>query len=129
MCIICSATDFRKINWIQYMMAMVFPNGRVIFIIRSDFQTTCSLNMTSFPFDSQTCYVDMCLQMYPANNVNLTTGIKSGVCGFCTQYRYIQCYVERVKRLCYVETRDKHILAHSFLNIQLIFNPKTVLES
>ena len=81
MCIICSATDFRKINWIQYMMAMVFPNGRVIFIIRSDFQTTCSLNMTSFPFDSQTCYVDMCLQMYPTNNVNLTTGIKSGVCG------------------------------------------------
>ena len=76
MCIIYSATDFRKINWIQYMMAMVFPNGRVIFIIRSDFQTTCSLDMTSFPFDSQTCYVDMCLQMYPANNVNLTTGIK-----------------------------------------------------
>ena len=27
------------------MMAMVFPNGRVIFIIRSDFQTTCSLDM------------------------------------------------------------------------------------
>ena len=25
--------------------------------------------------------------------------IESGVCGLCTQYRYIQCYVERVKRL------------------------------
>ena len=47
----------------------------------------------------------------------------------CTQYRYIQCYVERVKRLCYVETRDIHIFAHIFLNIQPIFNPKKVLES
>ena len=47
----------------------------------------------------------------------------------CTQYRYIQCYVERVERLCYVETRDKHIFAHNFLNIQAIFNPKKVLES
>ena len=38
-------------------------------------------------------------------------------------------HVERVERLCYVETRDKHIFAHNFLNIQLIFNPKKVLES
>ena len=36
----------------------------------------------------------------------------------CTQYRYIQCYVERVERLCYVETRDIHILLTTFL----IFN-------
>ena len=47
----------------------------------------------------------------------------------CTQYRYIQCYVERVERLCYVKTRDIHIFAHKFLNIQPIFNPKKVLES
>ena len=43
--------------------------------------------------------------------------VKSGVCGLCTQYRYIQWYVKRVERLCYVETRDKHIFAHNFLNI------------
>ena len=43
----------------------------------------------------------------------------------CTQYRYIQCYVKRVERLCYVETRDIHIFAN-FLNIQAIFNPKKV---
>ena len=47
----------------------------------------------------------------------------------CTQYTYILCYVKRVKRLCYVETRGKHIFAHNFLNIQPIFNPKKVLES
>ena len=35
----------------------------------------------------------------------------------CTQYRYIQCYVERIERLCYVETRVKYIFAHNFLNI------------
>ena len=55
--------------------------------------------------------------------------VESGVCGSCTQYRYIQCYVERVERLCYVEMRDKHIFAHNFLNIQPIFNPQKVLES
>ena len=47
----------------------------------------------------------------------------------CTQYRYIQCYVERVKRSCCVEIKDIHIFAHNFLNIQAIFNPKKVLES
>ena len=55
--------------------------------------------------------------------------VNSGVCGLCTQYRYIQCCVERVERLCYVETRDKHIFAHNFLNIQAIFNLKKVLKS
>ena len=55
--------------------------------------------------------------------------VESGVCGLYTQYRYIQCYVERVERLCYVETRVKHIFAHNFFNIQLIFNPQKVLES
>ena len=55
--------------------------------------------------------------------------VESGVCGLCTQYRYIQCYVKRVERLCYVETRDIHIFAHDFFNIQPIFNLKKVLES
>ena len=55
--------------------------------------------------------------------------VESGVCGLCTQYRYIQCYVKRVERLCYVETRDKHVFAHNFLNIQVMFNLKKVLES
>ena len=44
--------------------------------------------------------------------------VESGVCGLYTQYRYIQCYVERVERLCYVETKDKQILLITFL----IFN-------
>ena len=35
----------------------------------------------------------------------------------CTQYRYIQCYVERVEKLCYAEKKDIHIFAHNFLNI------------
>ena len=32
--------------------------------------------------------------------------IESGVCGLCTQYRYIQWYVKWVKRLCYVHNKD-----------------------
>ena len=38
-------------------------------------------------------------------------------------------HVERVERLCYVKTRDKHIFAHNFLNNQPILNPQKVLES
>ena len=33
------------------------------------------------------------------------------------------------KIMLYVETRDKHIYAHNFLNIQPIFNPQKVLET
>ena len=51
-------------------------------------------------------------------HVTHVEGVESGVCGLYTQYRYIQCYVKRVERLCYVETRDIHIFAHNFLNIQ-----------
>ena len=29
---------------------------------------------------------------------NDVEGVESGVCGLCTQYRYIQCYVEMVKK-------------------------------
>ena len=38
-------------------------------------------------------------------------------------------HVKRVERLCYVETRDKHIFAFNFLNIQPIFDLQKVLES
>ena len=33
------------------------------------------------------------------------------------------------KIMLYVETKDKHIFAHNFLNIQPIFNLQKVLES
>ena len=81
------------------------------------------------------CYVKRvkkALTVLIVTHVTHVERVESGVCGLCTQYRYIQCYVERVERverLCYVETRDKHIFAHNFLNIQAIFNPKKVLES
>ena len=42
-------------------------------------------------------------------HVTYVKRIKSGVCGLCTQYRYIQCYVKKVKRvksLCYVHNID-----------------------
>ena len=66
------------------------------------------------------------LTVFIVTHVTHVERVKSGVCGLCTQYIYIQYYV---KRLCYVETRDKHIFAHDFLNIQPIFNLKKVLES
>ena len=78
------------------------------------------------------CYVERIEKALTVLIVTHVTHVESGVCDLFTQYRYIQCYVERVKRverLCYVETRDKHIFAHNFLNIQAIFNLKKVLES
>ena len=78
------------------------------------------------------CYVERvekALTVLIFTHVTHVERVETGVCGLCTQYRYIQCYVERVERLCYVETRDKHIFAHNFLNIQVIFNLKKVLES
>ena len=75
------------------------------------------------------CYVERVKKALSVLIVTHVERVESGVCGLCTQYRYIQCYVERVERLCYVETRDKHIFAHNFLNIQAIFNLKKVLES
>ena len=81
------------------------------------------------------CYVkrvEKALTVLIVTHVTHVKRVESGVCGLCMQYRYIQCYVERAKRverLCYVETRDKNIFAHNFLNIQVIFNPKDVLES
>ena len=41
---------------------------------RSDFSTTCSLDMTYFPYDTQTCNIDVGLQMYPIERCNLTLG-------------------------------------------------------
>ena len=61
--------------------------------------------------------------------------VESGVCGLSTQYRYIQCYVERVKRLCYVETRDKQCRQkvevsafQNFLQIENWLNIKKVMS-
>ena len=61
--------------------------------------------------------------------------VKSGVCGSCTQYRYIQCYVKRVegvKRLCYVHNIDTfnamlkgskdYVMLKQGTNTFLIFN-------
>ena len=51
------------------------------------------------------------------SHVTYVERVQSAVCGLYTQCRYIQCYVERVERLCCVEIKDIHILAHNFLNI------------
>ena len=42
---------------------------------------------------------------------------------------YLMLCQKGQKIMLYVETRNKHIFVHNFLNIQLIFNPKKVLES
>ena len=60
----------------------------------------------------------MCLMMSKGSKEALTVLIDTHV-----------THVKRVERLCYVETRDKHIFAHNFLNNQLIFDPQKVLES
>ena len=80
-------------------------------------------------FNAMSKGLEEALTVLIVTHVTHVKRVKSGVCGLCTQYRYIQCHVKRVERLCYVETRDKHIFAHYFLNIQPISNQKKVLKS
>ena len=41
-----------------------------------------------------------------------------------TIYMYLMLCRKGRKIILYVETRERHIFAHNFLNIQLIFNPQ-----
>ena len=66
----------------------------------------------------------MCGMMSKGSKEALTVLIVTHV----THMHLMLCRKGR-KIMLYVETRDKHIFAHNFLNIQPIFNSQKVLES
>ena len=101
-----------------YMCEMMSEGSKEALTVLIVTHVTC-VKEVERSLNSSNCY--SCYLCYSCQKVRKIT--------LCTQYRYIQCYVERVERLGYVETKDIHIFAHNFLNIQTIFNPKKVLES
>ena len=105
---------------VTYVTVLMSKGSKVVFV-------AYVLNIDTF--NAMSKGLKKTLTVLIVTHVTHVKRVKSGVCGLCTQYRYIQCYVERVERLCYVETRDKHVFAHNFLNIQAISNAKNVLES
>ncbi len=59
-------------EWIDNVNVLVNPEGRVFYIIRSDFKVTCNFDLTYFPADIQSCPLVVALQTYWAERVNLT---------------------------------------------------------
>ena len=101
----------RSLNSFNCYSCYSCRKGRKITLCTQYRYIQCYVKRVERSFNSLNCY--SCYSCWKGWKITL-----------CTQYRYIQCYVKRVKRLCYVETRDIHIFAHNFLNIQWNFNPK-----
>ncbi len=49
-------------------------DGLVAWMVRSDFLVSCSLDMTYFPMDQQSCSIDVSLQTHTSFLVNFTNG-------------------------------------------------------
>ncbi len=62
----------RDQNWYKNVRVVVFYNGAIYWLIRSNFVTTCSMDMTFFPLDEQHCNIDVGLQIYADDTAKLT---------------------------------------------------------
>ena len=73
-----SASVPRGNDWLDHVLVEVRSDGthnEMIFFLRTDFLTTCSLEMTYFPFDTQECDIDIGLHMQSTRTANLTLGM------------------------------------------------------
>ena len=70
----CSAGNVRELNWFQHIYVFVNSSGLIYYKIRSDYSVTCGLDMTYFPFDIQTCNIDVATQELSSYDANLTKG-------------------------------------------------------
>ena len=64
----------REVIWYQNVYVYVNSSGHVYWKIRSDYSVTCGLDMTYFPFDTQTCSIDVATQELSTFDANLTNG-------------------------------------------------------
>ena len=76
----CSAGNVRELNWFQHIYVFVNSSGLIYYKIRSDYSVTCGLDMTYFPFDTQTCNIDVATQELSSYDANLTKGTGRGAC-------------------------------------------------
>ena len=52
-------------------LAMVFSNGHVYYAPKARIRTRCSIDMTEFPFDEQTCMIQFGSFTYDGNRIKL----------------------------------------------------------
>ena len=64
----------RELNWFDHTFVYITSDGHVFFKIRSDYSVTCALDMTYFPFDTQTCNIAVATQELSIDDVSLTKG-------------------------------------------------------
>ena len=69
-----SAGNVRELNWFEHIYVFVNSSGLIYYKIRSDYSVTCGLDMTYFPFDTQTCNIDVATQELSSYDANLTRG-------------------------------------------------------
>ncbi len=103
-----SAVKTRERIWFERANVHVFSSGLVYFKIRSDFTTTCSLNMQMFPFDTQTCSIDVSLQEYGTYQVNFT----NGKCQHCKQL-YLCSIASYLQMICILNKSTMNIMKAS----------------
>ena len=71
-----SVGDVRSEDWYKKVDVLVFARGLVFFHLRTNFQTSCSVDVTFFPIDLQSCEIRLTTQIYEFA-VNLTAGNKN----------------------------------------------------
>ncbi len=60
-------------DWISQFPAVVFSDGQVMWNVIGEFNTQCDLILSSFPFDSQVCSIEVCDLILPGVAVNVTS--------------------------------------------------------
>ena len=61
-------------TWFDKVNVFISFEGAVYFKVRADFSVTCSLDMTYFPFDAQTCNIDAATQEFSEYQVSMHSG-------------------------------------------------------
>ena len=69
----------REVIWYENVYVYVNSSGHVHWKIRSDYSVTCGLDMTYFPFDTQTCNIDVATQELSTFDANLTNGKRDSI--------------------------------------------------
>ncbi|CAH1782726.1 unnamed protein product, partial [Owenia fusiformis] len=70
---IANSQTFNTFQYSTDNRAVIYPSGEVLFCPGKHFVTTCTIDVTYFPFDVQTCRMIMMSYTYNESYVKLTT--------------------------------------------------------
>ena len=69
----CSAITFYDITFTRDFRVEINSNGRILWTFGGNFATSCTLDMTYYPFDKQTCNMIIGNWAYTNDSVRLTS--------------------------------------------------------